>query len=125
MTIHLTIYCQNEKNRVESEKTSASGEKELLVQELESKTEELNIVKRHLEEVEKKSKSDIKVLVKEVKSLRSSQAELKKIANQYSEEKTELQVSDILCNCRSLKSDISLFNKKECLMFGILGFLDL
>ncbi|KAF3329553.1 Sorting nexin-4 [Carex littledalei] len=82
---------QNEKTRAESEKTSASDEKELLVQDLESKQEELNIVRRHLEEVEKKSKSDIKVLVKEVRTLRSSQAELKKMTNRYSEEKTELQ----------------------------------
>lgn len=112
---HLTFYCQNEKTRAESEKTSASDEKELLVQDLESKQEELNIVRRHLEEVEKKSKSDIKVLVKEVKTLRSSQAELKKMANRYSEEKTELQVTDILCNCRCLKSDISLFQQERML----------
>jgi hypothetical protein len=39
---------------------------------LESKKEEHNIVKKHLKELEKKSKSDIKVFAKEVKSLRSS-----------------------------------------------------
>ncbi|KAJ4798943.1 Phox (PX) domain-containing protein [Rhynchospora pubera] len=106
---------QNEKTRVESENTSASGEKELLVQELEAKNEELDSVKRHLEEVEKKSKSDIKVLVKEVKNLRSSQAELKKIANRYSEEKTELQRA--LQIERQRWKDTSLSQKKllhEC-----------
>jgi uncharacterized protein (DUF3084 family) len=109
VTIHWTYYYQNEKTRAESEKSGASGQKELLGEELQSKKEELNIVKKHLEELEKKSKSDIKVLVKEVKSLRSSQTELKKIANQYSEERTALQVSDIFCNYGSLKLDILSF----------------
>jgi uncharacterized membrane protein YgaE (UPF0421/DUF939 family) len=96
----------------------------LLVEELESKTEELNMVKKHLEEVEKKTKSDIKVLVKEVKSLRSSQAELKKIANQYSEERTALQVSYILCNYRSQVRYLIILTKR---MLGIwyLGFFRL
>ncbi|KAJ3679141.1 hypothetical protein LUZ60_017152 [Juncus effusus] len=84
-------FSQDEKSRAESERTSASGEKEILVQELEVKKEQLNNVKKHLEEVEMKSKADIKVLVKEVKSLRNSQAELKKLATKYSEEKSELQ----------------------------------
>uniref|UniRef100_A0A0A9CLI1 Phox (PX) domain-containing protein n=1 Tax=Arundo donax TaxID=35708 RepID=A0A0A9CLI1_ARUDO len=82
---------QNEKTRVESEKTAASGEKESLLEELETKRKEVDCLKQHLGEVEAKSKADIKVLVKEVKSLRNSQKEMKEVLNQYLEEKTDLE----------------------------------
>ncbi|KAL6873432.1 hypothetical protein ACP4OV_013514 [Aristida adscensionis] len=82
---------QNEKTRVESEKTTASGEKETLMEELETKRKEVENLKQHLGEVEAKSKADIKVLVKEVKSLRNSQKEMKKVLNEYLEEKTDLE----------------------------------
>ncbi|OEL32243.1 hypothetical protein BAE44_0006739 [Dichanthelium oligosanthes] len=82
---------QNEKTRVESEKTSASGENETLLEELEIKRKEVESLKQQLGEVEAKSKADIKVLVKEVKSLRNSQKEMKKVLNQYLEEKTDLE----------------------------------
>ncbi|XP_010913328.1 PX domain-containing protein EREL1 isoform X3 [Elaeis guineensis] len=82
---------QNEKTRAESEKTTAHGEKELLLQELDAKQEVLGTMQKHLEELEKKSKADIKVLVKEVKFLRSSQVELKEMLNQSLREKTELE----------------------------------
>lgn len=82
---------QNEKTRAESEKTTASGENETLLEELEMKRKEVESLKQHLGEVEAKSKADIKVLVKEVKSLRNSQQEMKKMLNQYLEEKTELE----------------------------------
>ncbi|KAL6603769.1 hypothetical protein ACP70R_044130 [Stipagrostis hirtigluma subsp. patula] len=82
---------QNEKTRVESEKSTASGEKEMLLEELETKRKEVDSLKQQLGEVEAKSKADIKVLVKEVKSLRNSQKEMKKVLNQYLEEKTDLE----------------------------------
>ncbi|CAM0908799.1 unnamed protein product [Alopecurus aequalis] len=82
---------QNEKTRVESEKTTFSGEREELVEELEAKRKEVESLQRHVGEVEAKSKTDMKVLVKEVKSLRNSQKEMKKLLNQYLEEKTELE----------------------------------
>nr|CAD1831854.1 unnamed protein product [Ananas comosus var. bracteatus] len=82
---------QNEKTRVESEKTTASGEKEMLLQELDNKQEEIKSLQKHLEEVEMKSKADVKVLVKEVKSLRNSQAELKQVLNRNLKEKTDLE----------------------------------
>ncbi|KAK1573346.1 hypothetical protein QYE76_037754 [Lolium multiflorum] len=82
---------QNEKTRVESEKTTASGDREELVEELETKRKEVESLQRHLGEVEAKSKTDMKVLVKEVKSLRNSQKEMKKVLSQYLEEKTELE----------------------------------
>jgi hypothetical protein len=83
---------QNEKTRVESEKTSSSSENKTLLEELEMKRKEVESLKQHLGEVEAKSKTDIKVLVKEVKSLRNSQNEMKKVLHQYIEEKTDLEV---------------------------------
>uniref|UniRef100_A0A0E0HU12 PX domain-containing protein n=1 Tax=Oryza nivara TaxID=4536 RepID=A0A0E0HU12_ORYNI len=82
---------QNEKTRVQSEKTTASSEKEMLLEELETKRKEVESLQQHIGEFETKSKADIKVLVKEVKSLRNSQKEMKKVLNQYHEEKTELE----------------------------------
>ncbi|CAD5189994.1 unnamed protein product [Musa acuminata subsp. malaccensis] len=82
---------QNEKSRAELEKMTASDEKKLLLQELGSKQEELLNMRKHLEEQESKSKADIKVLVKEVKFLRKSQAELKELMNQTLKEKSELE----------------------------------
>jgi len=83
---------QNEKTRAESEKTTASGENETLLEELEIKQKEVESLKQCLVEAEAKSKADKKVLVKEVKSLRNSQTEMKKVLNQYLEEKTDLEV---------------------------------
>ncbi|XP_066377893.1 PX domain-containing protein EREL1-like [Miscanthus floridulus] len=82
---------QNEKTRAESEKTTASGENETLLEELEIKQKEVESLKQRLVEAEAKSKADKKVLVKEVKSLRNSQTEMKKVLNQYLEEKTDLE----------------------------------
>ncbi|WOL13542.1 hypothetical protein Cni_G22312 [Canna indica] len=82
---------QNEKNRAESEKSVASDEKELLMQQLGNKQDELENMRKRLEEVELKSKADIKVLIKEVKFLRKSQAELKEMLNQSLKEKAELE----------------------------------
>ncbi|XP_038985598.1 PX domain-containing protein EREL1 isoform X3 [Phoenix dactylifera] len=87
----LKIEQQNEKTCAESEKTTADGEKALLLQELDTKREVLGTMQKHLEELEMKSKADIKVLVREVKFLRSSQAELKQKLNQSLREKTELE----------------------------------
>nr|XP_009385143.1 PREDICTED: uncharacterized protein LOC103972507 isoform X1 [Musa acuminata subsp. malaccensis] len=83
---------QNEKNHAESEKTTASDETELLLQEVHCKEEELQNMQKCLAELEMKSKADIKVLVKEVKSLRKSQAELREVLNQSLKEKTDLEV---------------------------------
>ncbi|XP_042497996.1 PX domain-containing protein EREL1-like isoform X2 [Macadamia integrifolia] len=82
---------QDEKLRTESTKASVVKEKELLMQELDLTREQLqNLQKRH-EELEMKSKADAKVLVKEVKSLRSSQSDLKQELSQLLKEKSELE----------------------------------
>lgn len=82
---------QNEKIRVESESTCARDEKEVLCQELSTKQEQIVNLERHLEHLEKKSKADIKLLVKEVKFLRNSQAELKEMLDLSTKEKDDLE----------------------------------
>lgn len=95
------------------EKSSASSEKDLLLQELDCKQEQIGKLQRRLEGIETKSKADIKVLVKEVKFLRSSQAELKEMLNQSLKEKIELEVKYFVflvrvrfsfCDCVFMKS---------------------
>lgn len=49
---------------------------------------------KRYEELEAKSKADIKVLIKEVKSLRSSQAELKHELSKSLKDKSE---SEVMC----------------------------
>lgn len=88
---------QDEKVRAESAKISAIGEMESLLQELDVTREQLENAQKRKEELELKSKADIKVLVKEVKSLRKAQIELKQDLNQSLKEKAELE--------RTLKKD--------------------
>ncbi|OVA13728.1 Phox homologous domain [Macleaya cordata] len=82
---------QDEKVRTESTKTSAVREKEWLVQELDSTKQKLVNLQKFHEELLLKSKADTKVLVKEVKSLRNSQTELKQELGQSLKEKSELE----------------------------------
>lgn len=60
--------------------------------ELDSARERLKITMKYREEADLKSKSDFKLLVKEVKSLRSSQSELKQEHDRVSKERGELEV---------------------------------
>lgn len=63
-----------------------------MLQELDLTKQQLENLSRQYEELEAKSKADIKILVKEVKSLRSSQTQLKQELNQSLREKSEAQV---------------------------------
>ncbi|KAK6119546.1 hypothetical protein DH2020_046713 [Rehmannia glutinosa] len=77
----------------DTQSTSSSGyqQKDVLYQELESAKQQFeDLLKRH-QELEVKSKADIKVLVKEVKSLRSSHVELTKQLNQSLKEKSKAE----------------------------------
>lgn len=82
---------ENEKACVEMDCTNLRTEKELLLHELDNKTEQLKKLQMHQEEFEIKSKSDIRALVKEVKSLRTSQAELKEAFSDLEKEKNSLE----------------------------------
>ncbi|KAA8521581.1 hypothetical protein F0562_012254 [Nyssa sinensis] len=83
---------QDEKSESESVKASVFQEKDIL-QELAATQQQLEDLMRRHEVLEVKSKADIKVLVKEVKSLRSSQAELKQELSRSMKEKAEAEVN--------------------------------
>lgn len=73
---------QDDKRETELPKTSVIEEKDVLLQELDDTKNKFDqLLKKH-QDLEVKSKADIKVLVKEVKSLRNSQADLKQQLNQ-------------------------------------------
>lgn len=73
---------QDDKQEPEAPKTSVFEEKHELLQELDDTKNKLEQLSKKHQELEIKSKADVKVLVKEVKSLRSSQADLKQQLNQ-------------------------------------------
>jgi predicted nucleic acid-binding Zn-ribbon protein len=84
---------QDEKVRAESTKMAMIQEKKILLQELDFAREQLENLQSHHEEFEVKSKADVKLLVKEVKSLRSSQLDLKQELSQLMKEKLEVEVT--------------------------------
>lgn len=87
---------QDDKQETETPKTSVIEEKDQLLQELDdTKNKFEQLLKKH-QELEVKSKADVKVLVKEVKSLRSSQTELKQQLNQSLSGKLDAEVFYLL-----------------------------
>lgn len=82
---------QDGKAHVESAKLLIMKESKMLLQELDAAREQLANLHKHHEELEVKSKADVKLLVKEVKSLRSSQSELKQELSHVMKEKLELE----------------------------------
>ncbi|XP_068668811.1 PX domain-containing protein EREL1-like isoform X2 [Aristolochia californica] len=82
---------QDEKILAESAKMSAISEKATLMQELDMMREQFENLHRHQAGSEMKSKGDIKVLVKEVKSLRKTQIELRQELSQSLKERSELE----------------------------------
>lgn len=82
---------QDDKPETESPNISVIQEKDELLQELDATKNKLDDLSMKHQELEAKSKADIKVLVKEVKSLRSSQASLKEQLNQSLEGKSKAE----------------------------------
>ncbi|KAE8665216.1 Adenine phosphoribosyltransferase 5 isoform 1 [Hibiscus syriacus] len=74
----------------ETTNQSATEEKDAMLQELNATKEQLNDISKRYEVLEAKSKADIKVLVKEVKSLWKSQKELKHEAQLEQERKLSM-----------------------------------
>ncbi|KAI4337305.1 hypothetical protein L6164_015738 [Bauhinia variegata] len=72
-------------------KKSSVEEQDVLLRNLNVTKEQLEILSKEYEELEAKSKADVKVLVKEVKSLRKSQIELKKELSQSRKAKCETE----------------------------------
>ncbi|MED6182485.1 hypothetical protein PIB30_028865 [Stylosanthes scabra] len=66
-------------------------QKDVLLQNLNAAKEQLEILSKQYGELEVKSKSDVKILVKEVKSLRNTQNELKKELSETVKEKCEAE----------------------------------
>ncbi|KAM0061481.1 putative PX domain-containing protein EREX [Helianthus debilis subsp. tardiflorus] len=97
---------QDDKRETEApKKTSVIEEKDKLLEELdETKNKFDQLLKKH-QELEVKSKADIKVLVKEVKSLRNSQADLKQQLNQSLVGKSEAE--------KLLQEEKQKFEKEE------------
>lgn len=83
---------QDERLKVESTNESVVQENDMLLQELDDVREQLENMKKRHEEIEAKSKADLKVLVKEVKSLRISQSDLKQDLSRLMKEKIEVEV---------------------------------
>lgn len=82
---------QEEKGLLESTKNSIVLDNDKLRQELDVAKEQVeNLLKRH-EESEMKSKLDLKILAKEVKSLRNSESELKQELVRLANEKIEAE----------------------------------
>ncbi|KAK4756389.1 hypothetical protein SAY87_006516 [Trapa incisa] len=82
---------QEEKELLESEKVSLIQERKILLHELENAREQFSDLHKHHDDFESKSKANVKLLVKEVKSLRGSQSELKQEFSRLLKEKIELE----------------------------------
>ncbi|XP_052180718.1 PX domain-containing protein EREX isoform X2 [Diospyros lotus] len=90
--MELKLKCeQDEKLQLESTKVSIVQENEMLQKELDSAREQIKTLQKHHEDLELKSKADVKLLVKEVKSLRSSQSELKQELSRLMKEKAKIE----------------------------------
>ncbi|TYH61219.1 hypothetical protein ES332_D07G036300v1 [Gossypium tomentosum] len=83
---------QDEMQITETTNHSAAKEEDAMLQELNASKEQLNIISKQYEELETKSKAEIKVLVKEVKSLRKSEKELKQEVDQSLSKISEVEV---------------------------------
>lgn len=103
---------ENPKLPADSMRLSTFPENDELLRELEATKDQLNILLKQHEELEVKSKSDIKVLVKEVKSLRRSQVELKQKLDDSFQEKTKLEE---LLQQEMERSEHALAAKRELL----------
>lgn len=71
---------------------NASQEKDRILQELDATKRKLDELQKQHQELEVKSKADVKVLVKEIKSLRGSQADLKQQLDHSLKGKLEAEV---------------------------------
>ncbi|CAN6918730.1 unnamed protein product [Brassica oleracea] len=78
-------------SHAEPTEQSTISERNVLSKELNARKQQLEDLSRRYDELEAKSKADIKVLVKEVKSLRRSHVELEKELTQSLTDKTEAE----------------------------------
>ncbi|XP_076938626.1 PX domain-containing protein EREL1-like [Bidens hawaiensis] len=107
---------QDNTREAEPPKTSVIEEKDKLLQELDDTKNKFDqLLKKH-QELEVNSKADIKVLVKEVKSLRNSQADLKQQLNHSLVEKSDAE--------KQLQEEKQKFEKEEAGRVNLLHEFD-
>ncbi|KAE9585827.1 putative Phox domain-containing protein [Lupinus albus] len=82
---------EDERLLAESTKASVIEEKQMLQHELDAAREQLEHLHKNHEESETKSKTDMKLLIKEVKTLRNSQFELKQQLSDLMKEKLDVE----------------------------------
>ncbi|OIW09064.1 hypothetical protein TanjilG_16291 [Lupinus angustifolius] len=82
---------EDERLLAESTKESVIQEKQMLQHELDAAREKLEHLQKNHDEFETKSKMDMKLLIKEVKTLRSSQLELKQQLDELMKEKLDVE----------------------------------
>ncbi|XP_031403124.1 PX domain-containing protein EREL1-like isoform X3 [Punica granatum] len=90
-SITMELKLKSKQDGESSSVSAADQEKDKLLKELDSTKEYLGDLQKRYGELEARSKADVKVLVKEVKSLRSSQTHLKKELALSEEEKSKLE----------------------------------
>lgn len=83
---------QDEKAQTETTNQSLVQENQMLLQQIDDLREKFEKLHKEHEELEVKSKAELKVLVKEVKSLRTTQSELKQELSRTMKEKLEMEV---------------------------------
>ncbi|CAI8599616.1 unnamed protein product [Vicia faba] len=91
MEMEMKLKSESDGNAGQNLTKSIVHQNDVLLQDLDAAREQLEILSKQYVELEAKSKADIKVLVKEVKSLRSSQTELKKELSEAIKEKLEAE----------------------------------
>ncbi|XP_060186950.1 PX domain-containing protein EREX-like [Lycium barbarum] len=83
---------QTDKVQMESSQKLIMQENERLYEELDAAQQQINSLQKHHLEMETKSNTDVKLLVKEIKSLRSSHRELKQELSKLAKEKAEVEM---------------------------------
>lgn len=81
-----------DKVQMESTQRITIQENERLYEELSAAQQQINSLRKHHLESESKSKADVKLLIKEIKSLRTSQTEQKQELCKLAKEKAEVEV---------------------------------
>lgn len=83
----------------------------MLQQDLDNAREQIENSRKHHDDLELKSKADVKLLVKEVKSLRSYQSELKQELSRLTKEKLEVEVASSVYTLAMLTFCFSFLNR--------------
>ncbi|KFK38944.1 hypothetical protein AALP_AA3G180300 [Arabis alpina] len=82
---------KDEKTEIETTNQSLVQENQMVLQQIDDLSDKFENLRKEHEELEVKSKAELKVLVKEVKSLRTTQSELKQELSRTMKEKLEME----------------------------------